>query len=90
MKDVELKSNIVGSNIFNVLMVAGVSAVIMPLPFAPNGNSFLIDGCIALGASALLALFAYLPGHKLRRWNGVVLFAGAVAYYVYTVVMAII
>lgn len=82
--------NIVGSNIFNVLMVAGVSATIMPLPFAPNGNSFLIDGCIALGASVLLALFAYLPGHKIRRWNGIILFTGAVAYYVYTVVMAII
>lgn len=80
--------NIVGSNIFNILMVGGLSAVIFPLPFAPKGVSFLPDGLIALGAAALLALFAYLPGHKLKRWHGVVLFVGAIAYYVYTVLCA--
>lgn len=75
--------NIVGSNIFNVLMVAGLSAVIMPLPFAPGGASFLVDSCIALGAAGLLALLAYLPGHKLRRWGGIVMLLGFAAYYVY-------
>ena len=82
--------NIIGSNIFNILFVAGLSAVIFPLPFAPNGNSFMIDGIITLGATALLALFIYLPGHKLRRWNGVVLFLGAIAYYVYCVLTVVL
>ena len=81
--------NIVGSNIFNILFVAGLSSVVFPLPFAPGGNTFLADGIIALGAVALLSLFVYLPGHKLRRWHGWVLFIGAIAYYVYCVVMAI-
>ena len=80
--------NIVGSNIFNILMVGGISAIIFPLPFAPGGVSFLPDGIIALGAVAILSLFAYLPGNKLRRWHGIVLFVGAVAYYVYTVLCA--
>ncbi len=75
--------NIVGSNIFNVLMVAGLSALIMPLPFSSGTATFLWDGIIALGAAALLSLFAYLPGHKIKRWQGIVMLACFVAYYVY-------
>ena len=81
--------NIVGSNIFNVLMVGGVSAMIFPLPFAPKGVSFLPDGLIALGAALLLAVFAYLPGHKLKRWQGVIMFLGAVGFYVYCVLTVV-
>ena len=80
--------NIVGSNLFNILMVGGISSIIFPLPFAPKGVSFLPDGLIALGAVVILALFAYLPGHKLKRWHGVVMFAGAIAFYVFTVLRA--
>ena len=82
--------NIVGSNIFNILMVAGLTAVIMPLPFSSEGMSFLADGLIALGAAALLSVFAYMPGHKLKRWQGVVMVVGAVAFYTYTVLLAVL
>ncbi len=82
--------NIVGSNIFNILFVAGLSSVITPLPFAPGGNSFIIDGLIALGAVVLLSIFAYMRGHKLKKWQGTVLVAGAVAYYAYTVLSVVI
>lgn len=77
--------NIIGSNLFNILFVAGLSAVILPLPFSSQGVSFLTDGLIALGAAVILAVFSYLPGHKLRRWQGIILVVGAVAYYTYTV-----
>ncbi len=79
--------NIVGSNIFNILMVAGLSALIMPLPFSSEGVSFLSDGLIALGAAAILAIAAYLPGHKINRVSGGIMLAGFVAYYVYLFVM---
>ncbi|MBQ9081111.1 MAG: sodium:calcium antiporter, partial [Clostridia bacterium] len=72
--------NIVGSNIFNILMVAGISAAIIPLTFAP---AFLIDGCIALGAAILLAVLGYLPAKKIKRWGGVVLLLCAAGYFVY-------
>jgi cation:H+ antiporter len=75
--------NIIGSNIFNILMVAGLSAVILPLPFASDGASFLIDSCIALGAAALLAGLGYLRGNKIKKWGGIVMLLGFVAYYVY-------
>lgn len=80
--------NIVGSNIFNILMVGGLSSIIYPLPFAPKGVSFLPDGIIALSAVVLLAVFAYLRGNKLKKWHGAVFFIGAIGYYVYTVLCA--
>lgn len=43
--------NVVGSSIFNVLFVLGVSGVIAPLPFA---GELLFDGVVALVAIALL------------------------------------
>ncbi len=79
--------NIVGSNIFNILMVAGLSALIMPLPFSSQGVSFLADGLIALGAAALLALCAYLPKHKLNKVGGGIMLAGFAAYYAYLFIM---
>ena len=79
--------NIVGSNIFNILLVAGLSAVIMPLPFASQGVTFLWDGIIAFGAAALLALLAYLPRHKINRVGGGVMLAAFAAYYAYLFIM---
>ncbi|MBQ8394158.1 MAG: calcium/sodium antiporter [Clostridia bacterium] len=72
--------DIVGSNIFNILRTLGLSAMILPLSFA---NSFVVDGCIALGAAVLLAVFGYIKGNKVRRWSGIVMLCGFVAYYVY-------
>ncbi|MBP5242222.1 MAG: calcium/sodium antiporter, partial [Clostridia bacterium] len=62
--------NIVGSNIFNILMVAGVSAIVAPLAFEAK---FVIDACIALGAAILLAALGYLPKHKITRIGGIIM-----------------
>ena len=45
--------NIVGSNIFNILFVIGISSVIVPVPFA---NGFRFDTIIAVAAAVLLLL----------------------------------
>lgn len=68
--------NIIGSNIFNILCVAGVSAAFVPLSF----NGFLSDSIIALGAAVLLSLLCYLPGHTIRRWSGILMLSGFVFY----------
>lgn len=75
--------DIIGSNLSNIMRVVGICALVTPLPFSSNGVSFLIDGVIALAATGLLALFAYLPGHKIKRWQGIVMLACFVGYYVY-------
>lgn len=72
--------DIVGSNIFNIIRTLGLSAMIIRVPFQP---SFMIDGCIALAAALLLVILGYLKGNKVRRWGGIVMLCGFVAYYVY-------
>ena len=72
--------DIVGSNIFNIIRTLGLSAMIIRLPFQ---SSFVIDGCIALGAAGLLVILGYLKGNKVRRWGGIIMLCGFVAYYVY-------
>ena len=72
--------NVVGSNIFNITLAAGLSSLIMPLPFA---SAFVIDSGIALGATALLSVLGYLPSGKIERWGGVLMLLGFVGYFTY-------
>ena len=76
--------DIVGSNIFNIIRTLGISAMILPLAFEA---SFLIDGLIALGAAAFLAILGYMKGHKVRRWGGIVMLLAFATYYVYLFAM---
>ncbi len=72
--------NVVGSNIFNILIVAGFSAAIIPLKFS---SAFVVDACIALFAAVLLAVLGYLPTKKIERWGGVLMLVCMVGYFVY-------
>ena len=71
--------NVVGSNIFNILLVVGLSALITDVPFAPN---FRIDMAVAIAAAVFLWA-APLKNKKLVRWHGAVLLLGYAAYFVY-------
>ena len=71
--------NIVGSNIFNILFVVGLSSMIINVPFASN---FRIDMAVALAASLFLWA-ASLKQKKLVRWHGFVMLAGYVGYFLY-------
>lgn len=60
--------NVIGSNIFNVFFVLGISAVIRPLPSYPN---LWIDASFAAFGSLLLLLFVSTNRNKeLKRWQG--------------------
>jgi cation:H+ antiporter len=89
--------NIVGSNIFNVFWILGISAIIRPLPFVPALNFDL--GIVVL--STLLLFFTIHNGHMyrrlllwwrqtddyvIRRWEGALLLLAYVAYVAYIVV----
>ncbi len=70
--------NVIGSNIFNVLMVLGLSATITPLPFGSIGN---LDLMTLLGASVAFYLFGWLFKERtITRVEGAILTAGYVAY----------
>ena len=80
--------NVIGSNIFNILLVAGAASLFYPLTFTTAGTaSNLIDACVALGAAVFLYAFALFKGHKLGKVAGAVLFACFVGYYVYLFVI---
>jgi cation:H+ antiporter len=70
-KNVEIAvGNVVGSNIFNIFFVLGISAIIKPLPFQTKNN---IDLGVVILASLML-FFSMFTGKKrsLDRWEGVV------------------
>ena len=64
--------NVVGSNIYNILAILGVSGVIRH-PLDGQGVG-LTDTWIMIGVSCLLLVIAW-TGFKLKRWEGAVLLA---------------
>ena len=71
--------NIVGSNIFNILFVVGLSSMVINVPFAAN---FRIDMLVAIAACVFIWLAA-LKSKKLARWAGFTMLLGYVGYFVY-------
>ncbi|WP_417441203.1 calcium/sodium antiporter [Idiomarina sp.] len=69
--------NILGSNIFNLLGILGISALLQPLPVPERILQF--DQWMMLGTAVVLLLFLY-TGRRLSRMEGGVLLAGYVAY----------
>ncbi|MCX6552686.1 MAG: sodium:calcium antiporter, partial [Acidobacteria bacterium] len=64
--------NVVGSNIYNILAILGVSGMLAS-PVNGQGVS-LTDTLIMIGFSAVLLVIAW-TGFTLRRWEGALLLA---------------
>ena len=74
--------NVVGSNIFNLLAILGITAAIVPVPI--HARAIAVDNWVMLGFSAVL-LPLMLWGRKVTRWNAVLLLAGFLTYMTYVV-----
>jgi cation:H+ antiporter len=62
--------NIIGSNIFNIFFVLGLSSIIKPLPFNPSSN---VDIGVVILASLLLFLWMFTGKKRsLDRWEGMI------------------
>ena len=62
--------NIIGSNIFNILLIIGVSALIKPIIYNVSYN---FDLSILLLATIILEIFPYIPPkNKMSRANGLI------------------
>lgn len=71
--------NVIGSNIFNILMILGLTGVIQPL----EGITInYIDLSVLILAAVLFWLFSFTK-YKLERWEGAVLLALCVGYITY-------
>jgi cation:H+ antiporter len=73
--------NLVGSNIFNTLLVTGAASMVRPFEVAKRfaGGA---DYWIMIIVSGVFLLMA-LAGRRISRTNGTILFCGYVAYIVY-------
>ena len=69
--------NIVGSNIFNILFVVGLSGMIIPVPFQ---NAFRFDAIVSTVSVVLLLLFC-LPKKRLSRLGGIIFLIGYAFYF---------
>ena len=80
--DVEIAvGNVVGSNIFNIFFILGVSAVIRPLPVNPGAH---LDLMVMLAASIVLFIFMFTGRVRVMdRWEGVLAILMYGIYLVY-------
>ncbi|MBT4071942.1 MAG: calcium/sodium antiporter [Candidatus Magasanikbacteria bacterium] len=76
--------NAIGSNIFNVFWVLGVSAVVRPLPFDVHGN---IDVLFTTAATFVLFITMFIhKKHTIQRWQGIAFICTYVAYITYAII----
>jgi cation:H+ antiporter len=75
--------NVVGSNIFNIFFVLGISSIIHPLPFTSANN---IDLGMVILASLMLFIFMFTGKKRsLDRWEGVVCICIYVSYIIFLI-----
>ena len=77
--------NVVGSNIFNIFFILGVTGSISPIPYNTIMN---FDLYVLLSFTILLTIFMFtLHKNKLDRWEAIILFAGYIGYTIYLISM---
>lgn len=71
--------NLIGSNIFNIFAVIGITSMVKPIPVAPAALAF---DYWWVGGIALLLLFMLYFGKKIGRLKGAILLSTYVAYII--------
>ena len=77
--------NIIGANIFNLVLVSGVSIVLSPFPVPESSTLFGVNASLVLDIPVMLAVMGILTipailKQKLSRWQGITLLAIYVAF----------
>ena len=73
--------NILGSNVFNAMLILGLSSIITPLSFA---SMTVVDIAALLLSSVLLLIWAYTGRrNRIDRWEGAAMLLCYVAYNVF-------
>ncbi|PKK89686.1 MAG: sodium:proton exchanger [Candidatus Wallbacteria bacterium HGW-Wallbacteria-1] len=76
--------NVVGSNIFNLLWILGLSALIKPLPFKLLSNTDI--GMLIFSSTLLFVALMIGRRNVIDRWNGVTFVVIYISYISYLVV----
>lgn len=79
--------NIVGSNIFNLLLVLGATALASPsgVAVSPAAQRFDLPAMVAV---AIACLPIFFTGHRIARWEGALFLAYYAAYVAYLLLQA--
>lgn len=79
--------NVVGSNIFNILLVLGSTGIVAPagIPVPTSALRFDLPVMIAVSVACLPIFFS---GHLIERWEGLLFLGYYVAYNAYLVLAA--
>jgi cation:H+ antiporter len=79
--------NAVGSNLFNILAVLGLAAIVSPsgVTVAPSALAFNIPVMIAVAVACLPIFFI---GYRISRWEGALFLGYAAAYVTYLILGA--
>ncbi|MFW5757227.1 MAG: calcium/sodium antiporter [Bacteroidota bacterium] len=79
--------NVIGSNIFNILLILSISSIIKPIEYNPKFN---LDLLILIGGTGFLFIsMLTLQRKKLDRWEAGVLFGFYIIYTIYLVMKEI-
>ncbi len=77
--------NVVGSNIFNIFFILGISSLIKPLPF---NQGTAIDVMVACFASIILFVLLFVgKKHTIEKWQGlfmILIYAGYIVFLINT------
>lgn len=76
--------NVVGSNIFNILVVLGLSSIIAPSGVAVDATALRFDIPVMIGV-AIACLPIFFHNHMISRTNGAFFFLCYVAYVAYLI-----
>jgi len=76
--------NVIGSNIFNICFITGITGVVKPIPF---NNAMNFDFEILAASTLLLMIFMFtFNQRKLDRWESFILLASYIGYIFFLVV----
>ena len=74
--------NVVGSNIFNIVFILGLSSAISPLTF---DRTAITDMAVMFGSGLLIMIIA-LIGKKTTRIQGILMTFLYIAYFIYIII----
>ncbi len=76
--------NIVGSNIFNIFWILGLSSIIRPIPFPSN---LTLDLFVVIAATLLLFITLFVgEKHTIARRDGIIFVLAYLTYIVYLII----
>lgn len=75
--------NVIGSNIFNIFLILGITGLINPITYNPAMN---FDIYVLTASTIILIIFMFtLNTRKLDRWEAFILLAGYIGYTIYLI-----